>query len=113
MEKNQLIKVYGTIYRVLAVDGEDILLIDCMKRTMPKWHEAGWADGYEECSEGELSEATGIVVLDEQDMEPKARCTAHERFTVVAGILPFVDDDRIRTGPLVGGTISGLVVLVL
>ncbi len=30
-------------------------------------------------------------------MEPKARCTAHERFTVVAGILPFVDDDRIRT----------------
>lgn len=97
MEKNQLIKVYGTIYRVLAVDGEDILLIDCMKRTMPKWHEAGWADGYEECSEGELSEATGIVVLDEQDMEPKARCTAHERFTVVAGILPFIGDDRIRT----------------
>ena len=97
MEKNQLIKVYGTIYRVLAVDGEDILLIDCMKRTMPKWHEAGWADGYEECSEEELSEATGIVVVDEQDMEPRARCTAHERFTVVAGILPFVDDDRIRT----------------
>ncbi len=64
MEKNQLIKVYGTIYRVLAVDGEDILLIDCMKRTMPKWHEAGWADGYEGCSEEELSEATGIVVLD-------------------------------------------------
>ncbi len=47
MEKNQLIKVYGTIYRVLAVEGQDILLIDCMKRTMPKWHEAGWADGYE------------------------------------------------------------------
>ena len=97
MEKNQLIKVYGTIYRVLAVDGEDILLIDCMKRTMPKWHEAGWTDGYEECSEEELSEATGIIVVDEQDMEPRARCTAHERFTVVAGILPFIGDDRIRT----------------
>ena len=38
MEKNQLIKHCGTIYRILALEEEEILLIDCIKREMPKWY---------------------------------------------------------------------------
>ena len=37
MEKNQLIKWDGIIYRILAVEEENVLLIDCIKTTMPKW----------------------------------------------------------------------------
>ena len=40
MEKNQLIKWNGVIYRVLASEEESVLLIDCLKRTMPRWY--GW-----------------------------------------------------------------------
>ena len=36
MEKNQLIKLDGVIYRVLAVEEQNVLLIDCIKRTIPK-----------------------------------------------------------------------------
>lgn len=32
----------------------------------------------------------------EEDLKPKQRCVAHERFTVIAGILPFLDDDGMR-----------------
>lgn len=96
MEKNQLIKCQGIIYRVLAVEENSILLIDCIKQTMPKWYEIGRIEGYEECTEEELLETTGMELADEQELGQKARCTIHERFTVIAGILPFIDDERIR-----------------
>lgn len=96
MKKNQLIRCQGTIFRVLAVEEDSILLIDCIKKSMPKWCDIGRIEGFEECTEKELLEFTGVELIVEQDLSQKARCTAHERFTVVAGILPFVDDDRFR-----------------
>ena len=97
MEKKQLIKCGGTIYRILAMEDRDVLLIDCMKRTMPKWCRLEEVDGYEDCTENELLEITGKVLEDEKDMSPKTRQTVHKRFTVIAGILPFIGDDRLRT----------------
>lgn len=97
MEKNRLIKNDRTIYRVLAVEGEDVLLIDCIKKTMPKWNRSGEITGYEDCTEEELHEATEADFVEEEDLPAKARKIVHERFTVIAGILPFIDDDRLRT----------------
>lgn len=97
MEKYQLIKGNGTIYRVLAVEEEEILLIDCMKKTMPKWHGLDEVNGYEACAEKELLEITETFLIEEQDMPPKTRQAVHKRFTVIAGILPFLGDDRLRT----------------
>lgn len=97
MEKNSLVKGNGTIYRVLAVEGEDVLLTDCIRKTMPKWGRLEEITGYEDCTEDELLEETGISLIEEQDLPPKVRQVMHERFTVIAGILPFIDDDRLRT----------------
>lgn len=97
MEKNQLIKNHATIYRVLAVEEEEVLLIDCIKKAMPKWFRIDDVDGFESCTEEELLESTETVLVEEENMPPKTRQTVHKRFTVIAGILPFVDDDRLRT----------------
>lgn len=97
MEKNQLIKAEGTIYRVLAVEEDNILLIDCIRGTMPRWYGTERIKDYEDCTEEEMLGAVGISLADEQELGLKARSAAHERFTVVAGILPFIGDDRIRT----------------
>ncbi len=96
MEKNQLIKWDGVIYRVLAVENDAVLLIDCIKKTMPKWFGLDEISGYEVCSEGELREGTGREMEKEEDLKPNQKCVAHERFTVVAGVLPFLDDNGMR-----------------
>jgi len=96
MEKNQLVKAQGTIYRVLAVDADDVLLIDCIKKKMPKWYKLVEVGRFESCTEEELLSSTETVLVEEHDMSPKARQTVHERYTVIAGILPFVGDDRLR-----------------
>jgi len=97
MEKNQLVKGNGSIHRVLAVEDDSILMIDCIRKTMPKWYEKEEVNGYGSCTEEELLDATGTVLAEEENLPPKARRIAHERFTVVAGILPFLADDRFRT----------------
>lgn len=97
MEKNQLLKDNGCIYRVLAIEEDSVFMIDCLKKTMPNWYDIDEVRGYEDCTEEELLEVTGTVLLEEEDLTFKARKTAHERFTVVAGILPFIADDRFRT----------------
>ncbi len=97
MEKNQLIKNHGIIYRVLAVEADGVLLIDCIKKVMPQWFKLDEVGGYEACTEDKLLSATETALIEEQDMSSKARKTVHERYTVIAGILPFVGDDRLRT----------------
>ena len=37
MQKNSLLKSENIIVRVLEVHGGQVLIIDCIKRTMPKW----------------------------------------------------------------------------
>lgn len=97
MEKNQLIKNNGIIYRILAIEEESVLMIDCIRKTMPDWHDMGEVSRYEDCTEEELLEVTGTVLMEEENLSSKARKIAHERFTVVAGILHFLADDRFRT----------------
>ena len=38
MEKNQLLKYNGCIYRILAIEEDSVLMIDCLKKTMPNWY---------------------------------------------------------------------------
>lgn len=97
MEKNQLIKDGRNIYRVLAIENDSVLLIDCIKKQMPKWYAIDDVGRYETCTEKELLEITGITLAEDEKLSPKARKIIHERFTVVAGILPFLDDDMLRT----------------
>lgn len=96
MEKNQLLKGNRTIYRVLAIEEGCCLLINCLEKTMPKWYEVDEVSGYVSCEEKELLELTGTVLVNEEELPSKIRKIIHERFTVVAGILPFLDDDRLR-----------------
>lgn len=97
IKKNQLIKCGGTIYRILSVEDREALLINCMKKTMPRWYRLDEVSAYEDCTENELLEVTDTVLEDEKDMSPKTHQTVHKRFTVIAGILPFIGDDRLRT----------------
>ena len=69
MEKNQLIKCNGTIYRVLDEEGGSVLLIDCMEMKMPKWHRTDGIAGYGACTEAELSDALGTV-LEKEVLKP-------------------------------------------
>jgi len=97
MKKYDLLQSGENIIRVLEVQGDRVLVIDCIKRTMPVWVERDTLKSCSECTNGELSETTGGVVVGVDDLDADQRKTMYERYTMIAPILPFVADDRIRS----------------
>ena len=90
-----LIKNEKQILRVLMQRDEKSLVIDCIKRTMPKWVLADSLASYEGCSDAELCERTAMP-LDRQLSEEEKRI-AQERFTLIAGVLPYIGEEDKRS----------------
>ena len=85
--KNSLMKKDDSIIRILDIKDDKIFVIDCIKKTMPKWYDISFISGYEKCSEFDISK---------EDLDSNSKRIMHERFTLIAGILPFVSDEDSR-----------------
>lgn len=97
MKKNSLWKSGEQIYRILEVKEDTVFVIDCVKRTMPKWIGKDKFSDCIECIEKELILDTGVEIPDEETMDAEDRRFIREHFTMIAPILPFVSDIKQRT----------------
>ena len=79
-----LLKNEKGILRVLMQRDDTSLVIDCIKRTMPKWVLADSLASYEGCSDAELYERTAMP-LDRQLTEEDKRI-AQEHYSMIAGV---------------------------
>ncbi len=115
MKKYDLLHSGDNIIRILDIQDDRILMIDCVKHTMPVWRKFESVDSvlsesellrvYSQCSGKELSvctdnellKATGFTSVDIDTMDAEQRKVMHERYTMIAPILPFLSDDKIRS----------------
>ena len=89
-----LLKNENRIIRVLKKQDNQILVIDCIKRTMPKWISSDLVRDFAECSEEELYDQTNRI--HDRQLNQTEQRIAQERFTMIAAILPFVGDAHKR-----------------
>lgn len=87
-----LMKMDNRVIRVLKEQGEQRLVVDCTRKSMPEWVEEQKLSGYEPCSEESLG---SIPCLEE--LSPQQQRLAHERYTLIAGVLPFLGDKKLRS----------------
>ena len=97
MKKYDLLQSGDSIIRVLEVQEDRVLVIDCIKRTMPVWIEMMVLESCSECTCEELSKATGIIPSDVDALDADQRRVMYERYTMIAPILSFVSDDGMRS----------------
>jgi transposase InsO family protein len=100
MQKNQLLKSDDNeIVRILAVDGNEVLYISCNKekKGMPQWTSVSMFSGYLTCPEEELQQSWGIRLANEEELEVQDRNIARYRYAVIAPVLTFLEDERLRT----------------
>ena len=97
MRKNDLIQHNGTILRILAINDSNALVIDCLKRNMPHWFNISTIESFAPCTEQELAEQTDVELLDIEFLDAATRKTVHDRYTIIAGVLPFITDDSMET----------------
>lgn len=96
MRKNELMWKDGAILRALDQKDGEVLVIDCVRRAMPRWIRSSELVGYEECTEETLMEKTGIKPLPIEELNMQSRKVAYERYTMIAGVLPFIGNEKER-----------------
>ena len=95
--RNKLIRHEDSIYRILDTKDNLICVIDCIKCTMPKWVcEAEFENSFE-CTEQELLDVTNITLPDIETLDIPIQKQINERFSIIAEILPFVSEYKMRT----------------
>ena len=90
-----LLKNNDTIIRVLKSEEDKSLVIDCIKRTMPKWVMTSSLSDFEECTELVMYEETNYSYA--RQLSTQDQRIAQARFTMIAGILPFIGDEQKRS----------------
>ena len=94
--KNKDIIACGTsLYRVLNVADDTIFVMDCLKPKMPYWKSIAEAD-CKYVTEQELYERTGKAIVSLDDLDAVRRRVALNRYTIIAGVLPFLTDVNLR-----------------
>ena len=96
MRKNDLIRTADSVLRILAIDKDRVLTIDCLKRNMPKWYQIDSVSG-NTIAEQELADLADVEIFDIDTLDSATRKIVHDRYTIIAGILPFLADEKMRS----------------
>lgn len=97
MKKYDLLRSGDSIIRVLDIQQNQILIIDCINRKMPVWVEPVSLESYSECTATELSEVTGVNIVDADTLDADQRKVMYERYTMIAPVLSVISDDKMRS----------------
>lgn len=94
MQKNKLYFKNDSVIRVLEERDGKVLVIDCIRRTMPQWKEIISLNGWEQCSQETLYAVTNVEIPEIDSLCPESRKKAYERYTMIAPILQLLPDKQ-------------------
>ncbi len=82
------------LFRVLAMEDEKVLVIDCIRKTMPVWVAVDKLDGFvEEKSRQSVIKDFDIL----EGYSPDIKKVIYQRYNIISAILPFVADEAVRS----------------
>ena len=109
MKKHDLLKDGNNTIRVLAIQPDKILMIDCIKRTMPVWVASSTLDSFAQCTGEGLIQTTNFTVTDIDALDAEQRKVMYDRYTLIAPILPFIEDEGMRSKVIIFIWLTGLI----
>ena len=83
-------------YRILSERGDNVLVIDCIRRTMPYWILKNDLTGFVNADEETLYDRTGFNLVPENELSINAIAEAHKKYSLIAPIIPVIDDKKKR-----------------
>lgn len=95
MKKNELYQKDGRIIRVLKVNDDKAFIIDCMKQTMPEYMRLQELEEYVLVTDCKYN-----AEVDLETLPAEIKRVAYERYTLIAGILPYIEDKSMRTNQI-------------
>ena len=83
-------KIYikdNLIYRILKVEDNRYLVINCVKRSFPKWIDKDLLMGFEVLSEDEFLKEVNVILPDIKDLTPEQLKEMHWRYGTISRAL--------------------------
>lgn len=96
MQKNDVLKCGESIVRVLDIRENQVLIVTYPQKSVPLWINQEELKDYQPFKEEEIPSFPPEF----EKLSPDQRRIAHERYTLIAGILPFIGDERQRRSVL-------------
>lgn len=93
----RLLKKNNEIIRVIKENEKDALIIDCVKCTMLKKILLLELEGFVKCDAEELYMKTDVNNVDVESLDARNGREAYNRYTMIAGILPYLENERQRS----------------
>ncbi len=90
MQKNEVYRNHTNIYRILQIQDERALVIDCVKKTMPTWKLISELDRFSLIDEETLFEELGYTIEDINEVEADRKKVMYQRYSNISGIVPFI-----------------------
>lgn len=87
-----LMKNEDRIIRILETQEDCVLIVNCTQKSMPMWICRAELNSFSACEEDSLSHS----LPDFESLSPEQKRCAHERYTLIAGVLPFIGDEKLR-----------------
>ncbi len=97
MRKYDLFYFGESIVRVLEIQPERVLIIDCIKKVMPTWMDVASLRSCAECINEGLFKATAFTPIKADELDASRRKTMYERYTIIAPLLPFLGNRKLRS----------------
>ena len=85
-----------SLVRILEIQKDRVLLIDCLNRSMPSYVEPAAMTKYRPATEAFLYEKTGYRPVEMEKLAPVLRKKALDRYTVIAPVLSVLSDAKDR-----------------
>lgn len=85
------------LFRILAVQKEKVLAIDCIRKTMPVWISVENLQGFVEEKEDAGRDIDAL-----EEYSPDVRKIIYQRYNIISAILPFVDNEAMRSELIAG-----------
>ena len=90
MKKNDIVKTESGHFRVLFIDGENVLAINCEKKNMPQFFPLSFFEG------AEIQEEISFPFSSWDKLSPNDKKLAQKRYTMIAAAVAVIGDKQKR-----------------
>ena len=90
MRKNDIVKIEAGIFRILAIDGENVLAINCEKKNMPQFFPVSFFEN------GEILKEISSSFLSWEELSPNDKKLAQKRYTMITAAVAVISDKKKR-----------------
>ena len=92
----EFIKYNGKLHRIIKEDGERSLIIDCKGTRLPQWTDKQFMESLSETEIIDSDVIKGILAIAEAELETSHTAIMNKRFTMIAAILPVIENKQKR-----------------